>query len=100
MLNIIYTILLFNILIVIFKMFEKYKVNNLQALIVNYLTAATFSYFFLESSFTIDYIISSNWIFHAIIIGTLFIIVFNLYSLGERSKKHYKDRRNYAFRGF
>ena len=82
MLNIIYTILLFNILIVIFKMFEKYKVNNLQALIVNYLTAATFSYFFLESSFTIDYIISSNWIFHAIIIGTLFIIVFNLYSLG------------------
>tara|TARA_B100002052_G_scaffold63093_1_gene56312 strand:+ start:33742 stop:34557 length:816 start_codon:yes stop_codon:yes gene_type:complete len=63
-------------------MFEKYKVNNLQALIVNYLTAATFSYFFLESSFTIDYIISSNWIFHAIIIGTLFIIVFNLYSLG------------------
>jgi len=63
-------------------MFEKYKVNNLQALIVNYLTAATFSYFSLESSFTIDYIISSNWIFHAIIIGTLFIIVFNLYSLG------------------
>ena len=82
MLNIIYTILLFNILIVIFKMFEKYKVNNLQALIVNYLTAATFSCFFLESSFTIDYIINSNWIFHAIIIGTLFIIVFNLYSLG------------------
>ena len=48
MINIIYTILLFNILIIIFKMFEKYKVDNLQALIVNYLTAAGCSYFVLK----------------------------------------------------
>ena len=82
MLSIIYTILLFNILIIIFKMFQKYKVNNLQALIVNYLTAAACSYFLLETNFSLDYILQADWLYHAIIIGTLFIIVFNFYSFG------------------
>ena len=49
MIEIFYTIVLFNILIIIFKMFEKYNINILQALICNYMTAAICSYFFLES---------------------------------------------------
>ena len=52
MINIIYTILLFNILIIGFKMFQKYKVDNLQALIANYLTGAVCSYLFLETNFS------------------------------------------------
>ena len=80
--NIIYTILLFNILIVVFKMFQKYKVDNLQALIVNYFTAAICSYFLIGHSFTFNHILESDWLYHAIIIGTLFIIVFNFFSLG------------------
>ena len=82
MINIIYTILLFNILIIGFKMFQKYKVDNLQALIANYLTGAVCSYLFLETNFSLDYIFQVSWIYHAIIIGTLFFIVFNLYSFG------------------
>ena len=84
MINIIYTILLFNILIIVFKMFKKYKVDNLQGLIVNYLTAAICSYFFLKQDFSVDYILQSDWIYHAIIIGTLFIIVFNFYAFGTQ----------------
>tara|TARA_B100001142_G_scaffold95003_1_gene96820 strand:- start:647 stop:1510 length:864 start_codon:yes stop_codon:yes gene_type:complete len=82
MINIIYTILFFNLLIVAFKMFEKYKVDNLQALIINYLTAAGCSYFFLEQDFSLNYVLNSEWIYHAMIIGSLFIIVFNLYAFG------------------
>ena len=82
MLNILYTILLFNVLIIVFKMFEKYNVDNLQALIVNYITAGVCSYFFLEQEFSLDIVLSSDWICHAIIIGTLFIIVFNSYAYG------------------
>jgi uncharacterized membrane protein len=63
-------------------MFQKYKVDNLQALIVNYMTAAACSYFFLKTDFSFDYILKANWLLHSIIIGTLFIIVFNFYSLG------------------
>ena len=79
MINIIASILLFNILIIGFKIFEKYKVNNLVALIVNYLTGAVCSYYYLESDFTIEYIFQADWLYHAIAIGALLIIVFNLY---------------------
>jgi len=65
-------------------MFEKYKVDNLQGLIVNYLTAAICSYFFLEQDFSINYILRSDWIYHAIIIGVLFIVVFNFYAYGTQ----------------
>ena len=84
MINIIYTILLFNILIIVFKMFEIYKVDNLQGLIVNYMTAAICSYFFLEQDFSLDNVLQSEWMYHAIIIGTLFIIVFNFYAFGTQ----------------
>jgi len=82
MYNIIYTILLFNILIIVFKMFEKYKVDNLQGLIFNYITAGSCAYFFLEQDFSLKEIINSAWLYHAIIIGTLFIVVFNFYAYG------------------
>jgi drug/metabolite transporter (DMT)-like permease len=84
MINIIYTILLFNILIIIFKLFEKYKVDNLQGLIVNYLTAATCSYFFIKEDISVDGILNSEWLYHAMIIGTLFIVVFNFYAFGTQ----------------
>lgn len=80
--NIIYTILLFNVLIIVFKMFEKYNVDNLQALIINYITAGVCSYLFLEQEISLDIVLNSDWIYHAIIIGTLFIIVFNFYAYG------------------
>jgi len=84
MLEIFYTIVLFNILIIIFKMFEKYNINILQALIFNYMTAGMCSYFFLESDFSLEYIFSSGWLFHAIVIGTLFIVVFVFYGFGTQ----------------
>ena len=84
MLEIFYTIVLFNILIIIFKMFEKYNINILQALIFNYMTAGICSYFFLESDFSLEYIFNSGWLFHAIVIGTLFIVVFVFYGFGTQ----------------
>lgn len=78
------TIILFNILIIFFKMFEKYNVDNLQALIVNYLTAGLCSYFFLESDISIEHIFKSKWLLHSIIIGSFFIVVFLFYGMGTQ----------------
>ena len=61
-------------------MFEKYNINNLQALIVNYITAGICSYFFLEQDFSVMEILNSDWLYHAILIGALFIVVFNFYA--------------------
>ena len=63
-------------------MFEKYNVDNLQALIVNYITAGICSYLFLDQDFSLGIVLNSVWLYHAIIIGTLFIIVFNFYAYG------------------
>ena len=84
MIHILYSIILFNVLVIIFKMFEKYQVNNLLALTFNYITACVCSYFFLDSNFTITYLINVNWIFHAISIGVLFIVTFYLYGYGTQ----------------
>ncbi len=84
MIYIIYTVLLFNLLIVIFKFFEKFKVDNLQALIFNYFTAAVCGYIFLENSISLSTIVNAPWIYHAMILGFLFIIVFNFYAFGTQ----------------
>ncbi len=82
MYSIIYTILLFNILIICFKLFEKFKVDNLQALITNYAVCAFFSLLLIETDFSIIEVIKKQWIYHALTLGSLFIIVFNLYAYG------------------
>ena len=84
MLSIILTIVAFNILIVIFKMFAKLNVDNLQALIVNYFVAGFCGLYFSEIEFNLSYILNAPWIYHAAIIGVLFITTFNLYAQGTQ----------------
>jgi drug/metabolite transporter (DMT)-like permease len=84
MIDLLITIGLFNIVVILFKLFPKYKVDNLQALIFNYLTAATLGFFMYEGSFSLSHIFQSNWLLHAILIGILFIVVFNFYAFGTQ----------------
>ena len=84
MINIIYSIILFNILIIIFKMFDKYKIDSLQALIFNYVTAGICSYLFIESNFSLEHVINTAWLLHAISIGILFMVVFIFYAYGTQ----------------
>lgn len=84
MLSIVLTIVAFNILIIIFKFFAKLKIDNLQALIVNYFVAGSCGLYFSEVEFNISYILHSAWIYHAAIIGILFIVTFNLYAQGTQ----------------
>ena len=84
MVDILLTIIAFNILIIIFKLFDKLGIDNLQALIVNYFVAGFCGLYFSEQNFSINYIIHSEWIFHAIIIGVLFVVTFNLYAIGTQ----------------
>ena len=84
MLDILLTIFSFNILIINFKLFHKYGVDNLQALIANYFIAGFCSLYFSEQEFSISYVLNAPWIYHAAIIGVLFIVTFNLYATGTQ----------------
>ena len=76
------SILLFNLLVVFFKLFEKYNVDNLQALIANYFTSGILSLLLLNDNDNISSSLNSDWFIHAIILGVLFISIFNIYALG------------------
>jgi drug/metabolite transporter (DMT)-like permease len=66
---------------VAFKLFERFKINTLQAIVVNYFTASIFGIFSYEAEIDTSEIINSNWFYGAIFLGVLFISVFNLMAL-------------------
>jgi drug/metabolite transporter (DMT)-like permease len=65
---------------IIFKLFGKYKVTSLNALIVNYLTAFLLG-LAMQGDFSIDGFLSittKDWFLGSVILGALFILVFSL----------------------
>lgn len=84
MIDILIAVLSFNVLIVIFKLFQHFKIDNLQALIVNYFTAGLCSIYFSGQSFSIKATLNAPWFFHALIIGIFFVVFFNLYIIGTQ----------------
>lgn len=84
MIDILLTVLAFNILIILFKVFHKLNIDNLQALIANYFTAGLCGIYFSDQEFSINYILNAPWLMHAVVIGILFIVVFNFYATGTQ----------------
>ena len=82
------TIVTFSLMLIIFKYFEIFKVNNLQAIIVNYITAGALALVadgsVLTNNFSITNLFQPTFIYYALIIGVLFIITFNLIAFGTQ----------------
>ena len=85
MVDIILGILCFNIILIFFKLLDKYGVDNLQAISVNYVTAGCLSIFLTPRSYSISEVIHANWFYYAVGVGVMFILVFNL--LAKASQK-------------
>ena len=88
MIEITLTIVTFSLMLIIFKYFEIFKVNNLQAIIVNYITAGALALVadgsVLTNNFSITTLFQPKFIYYALIIGVLFIITFNLIAFGTQ----------------
>ena len=87
MIEIIITISTFSSMVMLFKYFEKIKVNNLQAISANYFTAGILSIIFLPNTFDLGKINYSNitlFFVIAIVVGLLFVFTFNLYAHGAQ----------------
>lgn len=81
MIYLIVSVLISSLLFVIFKLFEVYKVNTLQAIVVNYITAATTGFIVYNGNITISQIPQTSWFWGTVFLGFLFISVFNLMAL-------------------
>lgn len=74
-----------SVLMVIFKYFQKYEVNTFQAITVNYLVASTLGFLLTPVSIVPIELINKPWVWSALVIGCVFIIMF--YTMALSSQK-------------
>ena len=78
MIYIILSVLINALLFIIFKLFDKYKVDTFQAIVFNYLFAFLVAYMQSDVSYGLLEIPNQKWFFGAVILGFLFITIFNV----------------------
>lgn len=69
------------VIFVVFKLFSKYEINTLHAIVVNYMVACGCGLYFQESEIVLTEIATNEWFPFAVGLGALFITVFNLMAL-------------------
>jgi len=81
MLALLFSVLASTCIFVVFRLFSRFGVDRLQAIVVNYLTAASCGFLFSQESGSLELILQSDWLVYALLLGGLFILVFNLMAL-------------------
>ncbi|MFP2994505.1 EamA family transporter [Spongiivirga sp. MCCC 1A20706] len=81
MIYLLISVFISSFLFVIFKLFEVYKINTLQAIVVNYVAAATTGFIAYSGDISFREIPKTSWFWGALFLGFLFIAVFNLMAL-------------------
>jgi multidrug transporter EmrE-like cation transporter len=84
MIHLLSAILLSTSILIIFRYFKQYGINNLQAIIVNYVVAASTGFFAFKGTFNAQGIIQASWFPVAILLGLLFIGVFFLFAMSSQ----------------
>ena len=81
MIYLLLSILSSTIIFILFKLFDRYKVNTLQAIVTNYIVACSLGLSFNSNPFSIETVINSQWFYGALSLGFLFILIFNVMAL-------------------
>ncbi|HYG50205.1 MAG TPA: DMT family transporter [Flavobacteriales bacterium] len=87
MISLIACIVCGSILYIIFKGFEMFKVDLLQAIVVNYIVAGVLGFILASANnnvITPGIILNAPWFPYAIVIGFMFITIFNLMGLSSQ----------------
>ncbi len=71
-------------IIVIFRVFEKFKINIAQAITINYLVASGFGFFNEAGNFRFSQIPDQPWFYTALIVGITLIVAFHLFALSAQ----------------
>jgi drug/metabolite transporter (DMT)-like permease len=72
------SILFTTALVIVFKIFERYEIDNFQAIVFNYITAGLICFLLVGEPINIDQITSEEWFPSTLLIGILFISLFNV----------------------
>lgn len=66
---------------IIFKLFEKYNINTLQAIVVNYFVACLYGLWSYDAPISVNSILDAEWLPGAFGLGFLFIAIFNIMAM-------------------
>jgi drug/metabolite transporter (DMT)-like permease len=80
MINIILAIFFSSCIILTFRLFVSFRINNIQAITSNYLTASILSFLFYNHHLSVTDVIDTPWFVWAIVNGCLFILVFYVFA--------------------
>lgn len=78
MIYLLLSILVSSFLYVVFKLFKRLKVNTVHAVVVNYYVAFLFGFLMSDLKMTPSEIASAPWFISTILLGILFIFIFNI----------------------
>lgn len=78
MIPLVLSIIASTFIFVLFRLFARYSINTLQAIVVNYFVACTCGIIGYQNSIEISAIPKYDWFYYTVALGALFIIVFNL----------------------
>ncbi len=71
-------------ILIVFKLFKQYNINNLQAIVGNYIVAASIGFLIYEPKFSATDVFHAPWFSLSILIGGAFIGVFFLFALSSQ----------------
>ncbi len=75
------SVLASTLIFIIFKLFSKYHVDTLQAIVVNYIVASVSGIIAYSEPIDLSSVSGKGWFFGAMILGVIFISVFNLMAI-------------------
>lgn len=84
MISLALSILSSSVLLVIFKYFDKFRINTFQAITINYLVAATLGFLLAPVHLYPYQIIAKPWALSAVVIGSVFIGMFYLMAISSQ----------------
>jgi drug/metabolite transporter (DMT)-like permease len=72
------------LILVTFKLFDRFRIDNLQAIVVNYIVAAVFGFSIANTSWTPESLPHFGWFPVALILGVMFISTFFVFALSSQ----------------
>lgn len=78
MIALLFSILSSTVIFVVFKLYGRFKIHTLTAIVFNYITACICGLAAAGKGQWVDTVVSSSWLYYALALGVLFIVVFNL----------------------
>lgn len=81
MIYLLLSILCSTAIFLLFRAFSKFGVHTFTAIVINYMVAAAFGFSLNAKSVDLSAIVNANWLPNAIVLGLIFILLFNVMAL-------------------